>query len=88
MIPKDKILHFSVGAVASFVTYMTVLKYTDNPIKSAIFSILAAVLIGLLKEIYDQWKYKGFSFMDWIATVLGGLFMTIILYLSIQIETL
>ena len=82
-IAKDKILHFSIGAVTSFITYMSVLKLTDNSINAATFSIVASYGVGLWKELYDEWKYKGFSFLDLLATILGGLCMTILLYLFI-----
>lgn len=34
--------------------------------------IYLAALAGLLKELYDQWSYGGFDWIDLLFTVLGG----------------
>ena len=50
------------------------------PIYGIVTGIIALVVAAVGKEIYDQWKYKGFDYKDLIATLLGGL-----VYIIIQI---
>jgi len=52
----DKKLHFLVGACIYFTTG----------------SLLAVAIIGLLKEIWDEYDYGGFDYVDLLATALGG----------------
>ena len=71
MLQIDKILHFIVG-------WLIVLSII--PIYGIVTGIIALVVAAVGKEIYDQWKYKGFDYKDLIATLLGGL-----VYIIIQI---
>ena len=71
MLQIDKILHFIMG-------WLIVLSII--PIYGIITGIIALVVAAVGKEIYDQWKYKGFDYKDLIATLLGGL-----VYIIIQI---
>ena len=50
------------------------------PIYGIVTGIIALVVAAVGKEIYDQWRYKGFDYKDLIATLLGGL-----VYIIIQI---
>ena len=69
MLQIDKILHFIMGwlIVLSIIT-----------IYGIVTGIIALVVAAVGKEIYDQWKYKGFDYKDLIATLLGGLVYIII----------
>ena len=49
------------------------------PIYGILTGIIALVVAAVGKEIYDQWKYKGFDYKDLIATLLGGLVYIIII---------
>lgn len=71
MLQIDKILHFIMG-------WLIVLSII--PIYGIVTGIIALVVAAVGKEIYDQWKYKGFDYKDLIATLLGGL-----VYIIIQI---
>lgn len=71
MLQIDKILHFIMG-------WLIVLSII--PIYGIVTGIIALVIAAVGKEIYDQWKYKGFDYKDLIATLLGGL-----VYIIIQI---
>ena len=71
MLQIDKILHFIMG-------WLIVLSII--PIYGILTGIIALVVAAVGKEIYDQWKYKGFDYKDLIATLLGGL-----VYIIIQI---
>ena len=71
MLQIDKILHFIMG-------WLIVLSII--PIYGIFAGIIALVVAAVGKEIYDQWKYKGFDYRDLIATLLGGL-----VYIIIQI---
>jgi hypothetical protein len=68
--PIDKMLHFGagyiIGSATSAITY-------DFKINNHIeIGIGAATLAGLGKELYDQYKYKGFDPIDFIVTAQGG----------------
>ena len=68
-IPMDKVLHFAAG-------------FTIALIGALIFGkeigFALAILAGISKEIYDQFKYGGFDWKDLLTTILGGL----IIYLT------
>lgn len=68
--PIDKMLHFGAGyIIGSATSAMTYDFKINNHIE---LGIGAATAVGLGKEIYDQYKYKGFDVMDAVATVAGG----------------
>ena len=53
----DKKLHFLGGACIYF----------------TVESLLVVAIIGLLKEVWDEYDYGGFDYVDLLATVLGGI---------------
>ena len=61
MIPLDKLLHFLTGYMIADIA---------EPI--GFWSVGIALLAGLLKEVYDQWKYGGFDLRDMLMTFVGG----------------
>lgn len=67
-IATDKILHFLVGYTIAF----TVMEWL-----SWIVAIVAVVVVGLAKELYDI-KRTGFDEIDLLFTIIGG-FMPIII---------
>lgn len=62
MITQDKIFHFG-GSMISVIAFSLIF--------SLPISVLLTLIIGILKEIYDQVKYNGFSIGDLIADILG-----------------
>ena len=69
-IPMDKVLHFAAGFTIALIGALI----WDNEIGFAL-----AILAGISKEIYDQFKYGGFDWKDLLVTILGGL----IIYLTL-----
>lgn len=59
-IPNDKLLHNFYGSLI-FVLLLAVL-----PVLHAFYVVCT---IAVLKEIFDQYKYKGFDYKDIIATI-------------------
>lgn len=37
------------------------------------------VVVAIVKEVYDQWKYKGADWKDVVATVLVPLLLTVVI---------
>lgn len=64
-ISPDKLLHFIAGTlIAAF--FAIVFPCTAN------WCIVFAFVAGLAKEIIDQYRYKGWDFLDLAYTVAGG----------------
>ena len=70
-IAQDKWLHFIGGFVISIVGMIL---FNHAP-----FAFLLAILVGLAKELMDDFIYGGFDFLDWLATVLGGSLILLLL---------
>ena len=71
---SDKYVHLLFGLLVSFaVAWVFVLTTagTTKPV-CAVCGVIAAVLIGLLKEIADFFRDKPFDAKDWLFTVIGG----------------
>lgn len=73
----DKVLHFIAGALIALLIQVIV----NEPW----FGFAGAFLAGLYKEFSDHTKkeaiskkYAGSSYLDWFATILGGLFIELI----------
>ena len=64
-VPMDKFFHFIGGLVIAALL---------TPFIGA-YSIVVVAIVALLKEIYDYLHPESHTadFMDWVATVLGGL---------------
>lgn len=58
-IPHDKLLHSFYGTCIYLVVGLV------NPT----FATLVVVLVAVAKEIYDEFKYGGFDWVDIVATV-------------------
>ena len=60
----DKQAHFWTGSILGFVSYIFI----------GCWALVFVALIALLKEVYD-YKHPNHTadFLDWVATVLGGI---------------
>ena len=73
-ISEDDALHFFTGAVISGTTYAIVYSKTKNKKKAFWFSLGAAALAGLTKELFDEFVFNGrFDTGELVATSAGGL---------------
>ena len=63
-VPLDKQAHFWTGSILGFISYFLI----------GCWALVAVALIALLKEVYD-YKHPNHTadFLDWVATVLGGI---------------
>lgn len=75
-IPSDKALHYIAGLiiVAVLATFFP---------KAADHVWLGAVILGFGKEIYDLFTDSKFDFVDFGATVLGGLTIQILIWVAL-----
>jgi len=81
MIAKDKIKHLIAGAIISAITFGLVMWIFNSQNDAFYISIFMASIAGYLKERYDVSKgFKG-DWKDWLATFVGGLVMSLIIYL-------
>lgn len=66
----DKILHALVGYVIASTLILSGIAW--------VIALIVVIIFAIGKEIYDQWKYKGFDYKDLVATLLGGVVYIII----------
>ncbi|WP_288925072.1 hypothetical protein [Aminobacterium colombiense] len=64
-IQQDKIKHFIAGAIASIVVYVATFNTT--------IALAFSALLGIGKEIYDYYGHGTPEWLDFVATVAGGL---------------
>jgi hypothetical protein len=80
--PIDKMLHFGAGyIIGSATSAMTYNFKINNHIE---IGIGAATALGLGKEMYDQYKYKGFDPFDFIVTAQGGVYGSMCIKIGIN----
>ena len=73
-IPSDKLLHLFAGAViAAF--FALVIPYTAE------ICVLFAAIAGVAKEAFDQYRYKGWDWLDLAYTMAGGFIIQIFAWL-------
>jgi VanZ family protein len=60
---KDKGCHFIAGFVIALIVSFIV---------GGLIGVAVAVAAGIAKEAYDQYKYRGADFADFLATTFGG----------------
>lgn len=75
-IPSDKMLHFIAGMLITAIVAVIVPRFT--PIAMSV-----AVVAGFAKELRDEITYGGFDWKDLLATVLGGVVMQVLIFLSL-----
>ena len=71
---SDKYVHLLFGLLVSFAVAWVFILTTAGAIKPvcAVCGVIAAVLVGLFKEIADFFRDKPFDAKDWLFTVVGG----------------
>jgi hypothetical protein len=75
-IPSDKMLHFIVGMLITAIVAVLVPRFTP-------IAMTVAVVAGFAKELRDEITYGGFDWKDLLATVLGGVVMQVLIFLSL-----
>lgn len=82
-IPTDKIMHFLAGGIISFIGCLIGNYSAESTIGFLIAALLPTTIIGAAKELaYDKAMGKGNpEWMDFIATLLGGIVVTGIMLL-------
>lgn len=84
-IPIDKVLHFGAGAGIAAVTNAIILLSGGSEKNAMLYSLLAAITAGVLKETYDHiWK-NSWDNKDLLATGLGGIIGDLSFTITIQI---
>lgn len=71
-LPQDKLLHFAVGYLIACLCVGLNL--------DASTVMLVVVAIAVLKETWDEWRYRGFDVWDLIATALGAVPLLVLDY--------
>lgn len=86
----DKVLHFLCGAVIAFVFNIIIIIVQEAAMTTAkyfittIIGVIAAIVIGLVKEFIDT----KFDIKDFLVTAFGGVFTYMIFVLAILIQIL
>lgn len=75
-IPSDKMLHFIAGMLGTAIVAVLVPRFAP-------IAMTVAVIAGFAKELRDEITYGGFCWKDLLATVLGGVVMQVLIFLSL-----
>lgn len=76
-IPRDKLLHFIAGMLITALVAVVFARFAP-------LAVTVAVLAGFAKEAYDEYSYGGWDWKDLFATVLGGVVMQVLIFLSLM----
>lgn len=69
-IPKDKLLHSFYGMVIFIITLV---------LSTKLIALGVVAIVAIVKEVYDQWRYKGADWKDVVATVLIPLLLVMVI---------
>ncbi len=71
---SDKYVHLLFGLLISFAVAWVFVLATAGATKPvcAVCGVIAAVLVGLFKEVADFFRDKPFDAKDWLFTAVGG----------------
>lgn len=94
--PADKVQHFLAGAVLAVVGAALALAFLGTPSGVFLGATLAALLVGVAKEVLDAWDNvlaarageaprHGVELMDTITTMLGGMYVGALLAAGIMV---
>jgi hypothetical protein len=75
-LPSDKMLHFIAGLMITAFGAVVVPRFAP-------IAMTVAVVAGFAKELRDEIAYGGFDWKDLLATVLGGVVMQVLIFLSL-----
>ena len=75
---NDKILHLIAGIVASVSTVLMYYSITNDI--NILVGLVTGILIGIGKELYDEYDYGGFDQYDMFATWFGAIIGTGVVY--------
>ena len=71
---KDKQMHMAVSVVTGSIGMFIAKKCLDvTNVEAFLYGVGIALLVGLVKELYDEYTYGGFSGADMIANGIGGI---------------
>lgn len=70
-VEKDKLLHFIVIFIITLIIYGIVVRITNSKISAIGISWFASLLIGVSKEVYDEYKYHNAEEGDLVADAIG-----------------
>lgn len=73
LIPHDKANHFIYGFVIFILSNLFLIEWV---------SLGIVFIFALGKELYDEWKYGGFDFVDLIYTLSPGIILTLINFIK------
>ena len=71
--------HVNAGILIGGLVSYLIFKKTGNKIKSFVFGILIATLIGIIKELIDPYLGRNVDLLDLIYTILGGVVGSVII---------
>lgn len=69
-IEHDKLLHSFYGTLLFALMLIVVPVWT---------AFVVVVVVAIMKEVHDQWKYKGFDWKDIVATIIVPLVFVMVL---------
>ena len=72
-IADDKKLHFIAGLIICIVVALI--------FKNPMYGLIASVIAGVAKEVYDYYDYGKIDFLDTLATWVGGIAGYIVAFL-------
>ena len=67
----DKQLHFLACFSVAIVVALVMRKCGNTKLDASLYGWIAAFIVGVLKEVYDEIKYKGADKRDWLADIIG-----------------
>lgn len=75
---KDKVLHFSLCLIISIIAACIVKICKGDTWSIIAAAFFAGFVMGIGKEIYDEWKYGDSDSSDWAADAIGTVIGTIL----------
>ena len=80
---KDKVLHFALSMIIAMLSALVFKLFGADKATIVAVAWFAGFFAGVVKEIYDEIKYKGADEKDWAADALGTTLGTLLVLLFI-----